>query len=80
MDQAKIRHPDDESKQEKSKEATTHYEEQLKKVKDDAQEFPLHYKKTAKETNNLLKYMADHFDSCAERTKKHLQKAKNGSN
>ncbi|OZC07725.1 hypothetical protein X798_05280 [Onchocerca flexuosa] len=76
--QSANKYPDDETKQQKSKEADLHYEEQLMKVQQNIQEFPAHYKKTTEAIRELMHILADHFDRCENITADRLKYAKNG--
>ncbi|CAG9534910.1 unnamed protein product [Cercopithifilaria johnstoni] len=76
LSQAAVKHPDDESKQQKSKEANACYDEQLLKVRQNIQQFATHYKKTAEAVQELMNIMANHFDKCANIATKHLKNAK----
>lgn len=71
-----FRHPEDETKQQKSREADMQYEEQLIKVRQNIQEFNEHYKKTAEAVQELMDIMVDHFDKCGNMTTDHLKNAK----
>ncbi|VDK76931.1 unnamed protein product [Onchocerca ochengi] len=76
--QSANKYPDDETKQQKSREANLRYEEQLAKVQQNIQEFPAHYTKTTEAIRELMNILADHFDKCEKITADHLKYAKNG--
>ncbi|KAL3991008.1 BAR domain family protein [Acanthocheilonema viteae] len=76
LSQSANKHPEDETKQQKSKEADLQYEEQLMKVRQNIQQFTEHYVKTAEAVRELMNLMANHFDKCAIMTSEHLKDAK----
>lgn len=67
------KHPDDENKQQKSKEANERYNEQLTKVINNIKEFPAHYQRTAEAIQELMNIMAEHYENCANITHKSLK-------
>ncbi|EFO16796.2 hypothetical protein LOAG_11708 [Loa loa] len=75
--QSASKHQDDQSKQQKSKEADMQYEGQLMKVRQNIQEFKIHYQRTAEAVQELMNIMTEHFDKCDNITADHLKKAKN---
>uniref|UniRef100_A0A915PDV4 BAR domain-containing protein n=1 Tax=Setaria digitata TaxID=48799 RepID=A0A915PDV4_9BILA len=74
--QSASKRPDDETKQQKSKEADARYEEQIVKIRQNIQEFPAHYQKTAEIIRELMTLMANHFDKCADMTADRVKRAR----
>ncbi|VDM11421.1 unnamed protein product, partial [Wuchereria bancrofti] len=75
--QSANKHPDDQTKQQKSKEADTQYEEQLMKVRQNIEEFTTHYTRTAEAIQELINTMAEHFEKCDNILDDHLKNARN---
>lgn len=58
-------------------EANEQYEEQLTKVRQNVQDFRIHYQRTAEAVKELMDIMAKHFAACSIITTDHLNNARN---